>query len=126
MKKVIIIDNEEDIIDLLTYHLDKNNYGVLSVSDPESALHLVKVENPDVIILNSLPQFENKLQLCQQLSRLINPTHTSLICLEGNQQATSDLLMYSDICLNIPVKPAVLMNQIKQLESKKLRTSSSK
>lgn len=124
MKKVIIIDNEEDIIDLLTYHLDKNNYGVLSVSDPESALYLVKVENPDVIILNNLPQFENKVHLCERLSKLINPSATSIICLESSQQATADLLLYSDICLHIPLKPEVLINQIRQLEIQKLQSSS--
>ena len=125
MKKVLLIDDEEDIIDLLTYHLDKNNYRVLSVSNPENALRMVKVENPDFIIINNLPHFGNKAHFCQKLAPIIDSSFTSIICLESDRQLSQKLQHCSDACLNIPLNPSVLIQQLAHLATVKGMTSPS-
>ena len=118
MKKVIIIDDEEDIVDLLTYHLDKGNFSVLAVSDLESALHLVAVERPDFVIVNYLPQFGNKVHICKDLSKLVDSSVTSIICLDSGS-SSQELLIHADVCLNIPINPKVLIEQLDLLSANK-------
>ena len=118
MKKVIIIDDEEDIIDLLTYHLDKNNFSVMAVSDTKSALHLISLESPDFVIVNYLPQFGNKVHICKDLSEHVDSQVTSIICLDS-ESSSHELHPHADICLNIPLDPKVLIEQLDLLSQKK-------
>jgi len=115
MKKVVIIDDEEDIVDLLTYHLDKNNYSVLSVSDVQSAIRMVKLEQPDAVIVNYMPQFGNKVRLCKDLHKVIDPSQTRIVCLESQSSASSELAAHVDVCIKIPIKPELLMKRLATL-----------
>ncbi|MEM6632434.1 MAG: response regulator [Bacteroidota bacterium] len=122
MKKVIIIDDEEDIVDLLTYHLDKNNFSVLAISEPKTALRLVGSERPDFVIVNYLPQFGDKVHLCKNISQQIDPNITSIICLDSGS-SSHELHTYADMCLNFPLDPKVLIKKLNFLSQQKANTT---
>ena len=65
--RVLIIEDEKDIVRLLKYNLEKEGYAVLSASDGEAGLSLARQEKPDFIILDlMLPKLDG-MQVCRTL-----------------------------------------------------------
>lgn len=59
MSKILVIDDEPDIIKVLTSRLQANNYEVVTAANGEEGLEKLKNENPDLIILDILmPQMD--------------------------------------------------------------------
>jgi len=58
-KKILIVDDEVDMVDILSVRFEANNYSVITASDGESALEKVQREKPDAIILDvMMPQMD--------------------------------------------------------------------
>jgi DNA-binding response OmpR family regulator len=51
-KTVLVVDDEKDIVDLITYNLRRNGYEVLSAFDGNGAVELAQRESPDLILLD--------------------------------------------------------------------------
>jgi DNA-binding response OmpR family regulator len=67
--KILIVDDEPPIIDVLTYNLKQNNYEVVVARDGEEALVVARREEPDLIILDlMLPRLDG-LEVCRTLRR---------------------------------------------------------
>jgi DNA-binding response OmpR family regulator len=67
--KILIVDDEPPIIDVLTYNLKQNNYNVVVARDGEEALVVARREEPDLIILDlMLPRLDG-LEVCRTLRR---------------------------------------------------------
>jgi DNA-binding response OmpR family regulator len=67
--KILVVDDEAPIIDMLSYNLKRANYEVLVAWDGEQALELARKEQPDLIILDlMLPRLDG-LDVCRALRR---------------------------------------------------------
>lgn len=51
-EKILVVDDEEDILELVRYNLAKNGYGIICAESGEKALTMAKSENPDLIVLD--------------------------------------------------------------------------
>jgi len=52
MKKILIVEDEEDILDLIAFHVGKEGYRVLTAKDGERALEIAFKEAPDLVVLD--------------------------------------------------------------------------
>jgi DNA-binding response OmpR family regulator len=67
--KILIVDDEPPIVDLLSYNLQQNNYEVVVARDGEEALDVARREAPDLVILDlMLPRLDG-LDVCRTLRR---------------------------------------------------------
>lgn len=67
--RILIVDDEPPIVDLLSYNLKRSNYEVVIARDGEEALNQARKENPDLIILDlMLPKIDG-LEVCRILRR---------------------------------------------------------
>ena len=67
--RILIVDDEPPIVDVLAYNLQQANYQVLVARDGEEALDLARREQPDLIILDlMLPRLDG-LEVCRALRR---------------------------------------------------------
>ena len=65
--KVVVVEDEADIADLIVYNLEREGYEVLSSNRGDEGLNLIRNEMPDLVILDlMLPGFDG-LSVCQQL-----------------------------------------------------------
>lgn len=65
--KILVVDDERDIIDLISANLRREGYQVVSAETGEDALELVKMERPDLVVLDlMLPGIEG-LEVCRQI-----------------------------------------------------------
>ena len=69
MKKgtVLVIDDEKDLIELVTYNLGKEGYDVIAATDGQSGLDVVKKHRPDLVVLDLMMPGLDGLQVCQRL-----------------------------------------------------------
>ncbi|ARW07845.1 response regulator transcription factor [Bacillus atrophaeus] len=66
-KKILVVDDEESIVTLLQYNLERSGYEVVTASDGEEALKQAEAEKPDLIVLDlMLPKLDG-IEVCKQL-----------------------------------------------------------
>jgi two-component system alkaline phosphatase synthesis response regulator PhoP len=64
--KVLIVDDDQDILDLLAYNLSKEDFRVKTVSDSKKAIKVGKRFEPDLIVLDLMMDHPNGIELCRE------------------------------------------------------------
>jgi len=65
--KVLVVDDEKDIVDLLAYNLEKEGFSVVRAHDGERALELVKSQRPDLLVLDLMLPGMSGVEVCRRL-----------------------------------------------------------
>jgi len=68
-QKILVVDDEQSITDLLEYNLRRNGYQVIVAHDGHQALRLAQVEQPDLVILDLMLPGLDGLDVCRALQR---------------------------------------------------------
>ena len=76
MSKIMIVDDEQDIMELLSYNLEKEGFSTVKAYDGEAALGMVRSEKPDLMILDLMLPKMNGLDVCKAIRR--NPETANL------------------------------------------------
>ena len=76
MSKILIVDDEKDIVELLSYNLEKEGFSTIKAYDGEAALGLVRSVKPDLMILDLMLPKMNGLDVCKAIRR--NPDMANL------------------------------------------------
>ena len=66
-KKICVIEDEKDIVRLLTYNLNKEGYDVVSYETGERAFEFVNTNKPDLVLLDIMIPFVDGFEVCKQL-----------------------------------------------------------
>ena len=67
--RILIVDDEKDIVDLVAYNLEKEGYEVLKAFDGEKALALVRTKKPALVVLDLMLPGIQGLEVCKRLRR---------------------------------------------------------
>jgi two-component system response regulator VicR len=67
--RILVVDDEPPIVEVLVYNLKRNNYEVLVARDGQEALDLARREQPDLIILDLMLPRVDGLEVCRALRR---------------------------------------------------------
>lgn len=68
-RKILVVDDEEVLVEAITYNLEQSGYQVLTASDGMSALEIARQEAPDLIVLDIMLPGMDGLEVCRQLRR---------------------------------------------------------
>ncbi|MCF3651404.1 response regulator [Synoicihabitans lomoniglobus] len=66
-KKILVVDDESDVADLVAYHLKANGFAVETVNDPTRSIGLARSFIPDLVILDVMMPEINGIQICRML-----------------------------------------------------------
>ena len=66
-KKILIADDEPDILEIISYNLKIEGYDVVTAKDGEDALQKAKLTKPDLIILDIMMPNKNGMEVCKIL-----------------------------------------------------------
>lgn len=69
MKKILIIEDEKDMVTGLTFNLEARNYAVISASDGEAGCQKALTEHPDLVILDLMLPKLNGFEVCKRLKK---------------------------------------------------------
>jgi len=67
--KVLVVDDEKDIVELVRYHLEREGFQCLQAADGSTGLRLVREHHPDLLILDLMLPGLDGLEVCRQLRR---------------------------------------------------------
>jgi len=76
MNKILIVDDEEDIVNLIAYNLEKEGYSTVKTFDGEAALKILQTQRPDLMILDLMLPKMSGLDICRNVRR--NPSTAAL------------------------------------------------
>ena len=89
-KRVLIVDDEKNIVNILKFNLQKEGYDTLEAYDGEAGLQLALQENPDLILLDvMLPQM-NGFDVCRTLRQERN--NVPVIILTAREEEADKVL----------------------------------
>jgi two-component system alkaline phosphatase synthesis response regulator PhoP len=67
--RILIVDDEKDIVDLVAYNLEKEGYETLKALDGEKALQLVRTKTPDLVVLDLMLPGIQGLEVCKRIRK---------------------------------------------------------
>jgi phosphate regulon transcriptional regulator PhoB len=79
--KILIVDDEPDIVDLVSYNLKKDGFRVTTASDGEQALHKVRKDKFDLVVLDLMLPGIQGVELCRIIRNDPNTADTPIIML---------------------------------------------
>ena len=68
-KKILVVDDEKDIVDLITYNLEKEGFTAMKAYDGEDAIEVVKSQKPDLVVLDLMLPGMRGLEVCRFIRR---------------------------------------------------------
>jgi two-component system alkaline phosphatase synthesis response regulator PhoP len=118
VSKVLLVDDEQDILDLLRYNLEKEGFQVFTALNGNEGLEAAIEEQPDLIILDIMMPGMDGVELCAKI-RETSPIQESLIAfLTARGEDFSQIAGLdagADDYLTKPVKPKVFVSKVKSL-----------
>jgi two-component system alkaline phosphatase synthesis response regulator PhoP len=91
-EKILIVEDEKDIVKMLDYNLKKEGFRTLSVNDGEDALELANKEHPDIVILDLMLPGMDGLEVCKALKKESKTASIPIIMLTAKSQETDKVI----------------------------------
>lgn len=116
--KILVVDDEPDILQILTYNLEKEGYVVFTANDGEEGLAVAEKEYPNLIILDIMMPKMDGVELCRQLRakpEFLNTTIAFLTAREEDYSQIATLDVGGDDYITKPIRPRVFISRIKAL-----------
>ena len=116
--KILIVDDEADILELLEYNLEKEGYQVLTATDGKAAIEVATKENPDMILLDIMMPKMDGIETCRRIRTLPGLSKVSVIFLTARSEEYSELAGFeagADDYISKPIKPRILLSRIKAI-----------
>jgi two-component system, OmpR family, phosphate regulon response regulator PhoB len=117
-KRILLIEDEQDIITTLTFRLESEGYDVTTAMDGEDGLDKVKKENPDLILLDLMLPKMNGYKVCVLLKSDSKFKDIPIIIFtaraeEADRKKSEE--SGADAYITKPFEPPILLGKIKEL-----------
>lgn len=117
-KKILIADDEPDILEIIQYNLKSEGYDVFTAKDGDDALHKAKLIKPDLIILDIMMPKKSGVEVCEILRSQPAFEQTLIIFLTALNDEPSQMKGFdtgADDYVNKPISPKLLMSRVNAL-----------
>lgn len=116
--KILLVDDELDILEFLSYNLIKEGYEVTTATNGLEALKKAKADKPDLILLDVMMPEMDGIEACEKIKKVDSLKDVLIVFLSARIEEFSQLAGYeagADDYITKPIKPKVLMSKIKAL-----------
>jgi two-component system alkaline phosphatase synthesis response regulator PhoP len=120
--KILLVDDEQDILDLIKYNLEKEGFEVQTANNGREGLREARVFLPDLILLDVMMPEMDGMETCIQLKDLPELRHTIIAFLTARGEDYSQIAGFeagADDYITKPIKPRVLVSRVKALLRRK-------
>lgn len=114
-QKILIVDDEPDIIELIEYNLKKEGYQVFTASNGLEAIQVAKKTLPDLIVLDIMMPKLDGIETCRQLRAMPEFKSTFMVFLTARSEEYSEISGFNvgaDDYIAKPIKPRALISRI--------------
>ena len=125
-EKILIVEDEDEIQELVRYHLSREGYRISSVSTGEEALTATKSGPFDLVILDLMLPGLDGLEVCRALKNDYNTQNTSVVMLTAKGEEAdivTGLELGADDYVTKPFSPRVLVARIRAILRRKTNST---
>lgn len=125
-KKILIVDDEPDILEFLQYNLRKEGYTVVTASDGKQAIGVAEREKPNLILMDIMMPELDGVETCRMLRSRKEFNDTPIAFLTARDEDFSQITALDvggDDYITKPIKPRVLLSRISALLRRSSRSS---
>jgi len=122
--KILIVDDEPDILEFLKYNFEKENYDVSTAKNGLKAIEKAKKNSPDLIILDVMMPDLDGIEVCRQLREMPQFASTIIVFLTARNEDYSEIAGFdvgADDYVAKPIRPRALLARIKSLLARKTK-----
>ena len=116
--KVLVVDDEPDIVEILRYNLQKQKFSVLTASNGNEALEIALVEIPDLIILDVRMPGMTGIETCRKMRTFDSLKDILVLFLTADTDeytSMSAIEAGGNHFITKPIHPTILLNMIKEM-----------
>ena len=122
VKKILIVEDDQDIVDLLKYNLEKEGYKCYTANNGVEAVYQAVDKEPDLILLDVMMPEMDGIETCRLIKSKPKLHDIFVIFLTARAEEYSEIAGFeagADDYITKPVKPRVLISRIKAILSRK-------
>jgi two-component system alkaline phosphatase synthesis response regulator PhoP len=122
--KILVIDDEEDVLNFITYNLTKDGYQVMTAENGREGLEKAATFKPDLILLDVMMPDLDGIEVCRQLRQQEDFTQTVIAFLTARGEDYTQIAALDhggDDFIVKPIRPNVLRSRLKALLRRRSR-----
>lgn len=115
---ILLVDDEPDILEFLSYNLKKNGYTVFTANNGEEGIQEAIRTKPDLIILDVMMPKLDGIETCEQMRAIDELGHPLIVFLTARSEdysQISGLEVGADDYITKPIKPKIFISKVKSL-----------
>ena len=116
--KILVVDDEPDILEFLSYNLEKEGFLVETAENGKQALEKAKKNQPDIVLLDVMMPEMDGIEACRTMREMPQFEHTIIAFLTARTEDYSQIAGFetgADDYISKPIKPRVLVSRLKAL-----------
>ena len=117
-KKILLIDDEMDILEILSYNLEKEGYDIYTATNGKEGIVMAKEILPDLILLDVMMPEKDGIETCQELRKIKELQKTLIVFLSARSEEFSQLAGFqagaNDYIVKL-IKPKILISKVNAL-----------
>jgi two-component system, OmpR family, alkaline phosphatase synthesis response regulator PhoP len=113
--KILLVDDEPDIVELLHYNLTREGYEVAQAENGKKAIEVAQVFKPNVILMDVMMPVLDGIATCRQLREMPEFKQTHIIFLTARSEEFSEVAAFdagADDFITKPIKPRALLSRL--------------
>ena len=119
--KILVVDDDLDIIEILKYNLNNYGYFVKSANNGIKAIKKAKKFLPDIILMDVMMPEMSGIEACSEIRKIDQLSNTIIIFLSARSEDYTQISAYdagADDYISKPVKPKILLKKISNIAKK--------
>ena len=119
--KVLVVDDDPDIVEILKYNLKNSGYYVKSAGNGVEAIKKAKKFIPDIILMDVMMPEMSGIEACEEIKKIDQLSQAIIIFLSARSEDYTQISAYdagADDYISKPVKPKILLKKISNIAKK--------
>lgn len=119
----MVVDDEEDILELLKFNLEKEGYEVKTTTDGKYALDIIRKFEPNLVVLDVMMAELDGIVTCMEIRNIVGINQPMIVFLSARSEDYTQIAAFEaggDDYIVKPIKPRVFLTRIKALLKRKI------
>ena len=118
MNKILLVDDDPDILEIISYSLENEGYSVYKAMNGLQAIEIAEKVTPDLIIMDLMMPEMNGVEACEQIRKSTKLNNVIITFLSARSEDFSQIAGFdagADDYITKPIRPKVLLSKVKSL-----------
>lgn len=119
---ILVVDDEPDVVEIITYNLLKANYTVQRAYNGQQCLEVARIRKPDLIIMDIRMPVMNGIEACRELRKNVELNNIPVLFLTADSDEYTTISAFDaggNHFITKPIRPSLLILLIQEIVSEK-------